>query len=438
MTPQATPESMPNAPSSAAVSGSVRGTMGRIMLVFGGNACAMALGLAGTVIAMRVLGPERYAVVAVALVILYIVWQFTGKGFDQSAIRLAAVTDHPRGPAAIFETVFALKAIGNAALVIVGIFLAGPLTRVFVGPSFSPIPVYLAFIGAAGASFWGFSSAAIQAESRFKRYAPVQVANNALKLAVFGLLVAGGMLTPTTVMLATAFGFFGAAIVGNRLAPAYARRSRLDRDVVPVVGRYARWLLISSVLYLLYSRLDVLMLGSLVGGEAVGLYAAAALIAQMADLLAASIMTVFLPRFSKHTEAAPLRGQVKSSLKCSVLLAVPLVPCYVLIEPVMHLLFGVQYAGSVPFLKIMYFGVLFTMVTHPLHILFYARGRPQILTALDGFILLFNLVGHYFAITRYGPAGAAVVVLASRILAGLLLSLGVTAELSTRSRSTVE
>jgi O-antigen/teichoic acid export membrane protein len=176
------------------------------------------------------------------------------------------------------------------------------------------------------------------------------------------------------------------------------------------------------------------MISRLVGGTAVGLYAAAALIAQTLDLVAASILTVFLPRFSNHTETAPLRRQVAASLRCSLLVVLPLMPCYFFIQPLMTLLFGDAYAGAIPFVRIMYFAVLFTMITHPLHVLFYARGRPQILTALDTLLLVFSIVAHYFAITRFGAIGAAWVVFALRILAGTLLSLAVTFELSAGRR----
>jgi O-antigen/teichoic acid export membrane protein len=180
------------------------------------------------------------------------------------------------------------------------------------------------------------------------------------------------------------------------------------------------------------------MLKRMASDYTVGVYGAAALVTQMADLLAASILTVFLPRFSRYTETAPLREQVKSSLRCSILFVAPLIPCYFLIEPVIGLLLmvvGEAYAGCIVFIKIMYFGVLFTMLTHPLHILFYARGRPHVLTLLDGFMLVFIATGHYFAISRFGPAGAAVVVLVSRFLAGTLLSVGVLSELSTKGDS---
>ena len=415
--------------------------MGRVLFVLAGNSIAMFLGLIGTVWTMRVLGPEQFGIVSVSLVILYAAWQFTGKGLDQTAVRLAAITDQPRGAAAIFETVFALKLVGNGALLLLGALLAGPLTRWLLGGDTSPVPVLIGFLGATAASFWGFHSSAIQAESQFQRYAPVQVANNALKLLALALIILSGVLTATTAMITSLVGFFGAAAIAFLLAPNYARRAGWTREAVAPVLRYARWLVISSILFVLYSRLDLLMVSRMVGGKTVGVYAAAALLAQMADLIAGSILTVFLPRFSRHAHTAPLRDQVRASLRCSLLFAVPLIPGYFLIEPVMKLLLfliGPSYAGAVPFLKMMYFGVLFTMVTYPLHVLYYARGKPQIVTALDTFMLLFNAAGLYWGITWYGAYGAAVVVLVSRILAGSLLSIGVITNLGIGRKPTGE
>ncbi len=403
-------------------------TMSKIIVVFGGNAGSMMLGLGANIWAMRVLGPESYGVVAVSLVVLFTVWQFTGKGLDQTAVRLAAADDCG-GRAEIFGTSLALKLLGALAFVLLGAFTASPLTRFFLSPDTPIAPVFLAFVAAAGASFWGYASAAIQAESRFSRYAPVQVANNAVRLLALIVIFLAFRFSPTSVMIATAIGFFGAAGVGMMLAPSYARKPVWSCAAMTRTLGYGRWLVVSSVLYLLYTRLDILMLSRLVDEATVGLYQAAALAVQTGDLLGASIMTVFLPRFSEHERSAPLGEQVRASLKCSLLVVIPLVPCYWLIEPSIRLAFGSEFVTAAGFLKIMYFGVLFTMVTHPLHILFFARNKPHVLTGLDAFLLVFNLVGHYFAITHYGPAGAAVVVLASRLLAGSLLSIGVYAEL---------
>ncbi len=310
-------------------------TMGRVFFVFAGNSVAMFLGLLGTLWTMRVLGPEQFGIVSVSLVILYAAWQFTGKGLDQTAVRLAAVTDLPRGSAAIFETVFALKLVINGAMVLLGVLLAGPLTRWLLAADTSPLPVLIGFVGASAASFWGFHSSAIQAVSRFDRYAPVQVANNALKLFALALVILGGFLTATTAMITSLVGFVGGAAVAFALAPALARHAHWTREAVAPILRYARWLVISSILFVLYSRLDLLMVSRMVGGETVGVYAAAALLAQIVDLIAGSILTVFLPRFSRHTHTEPLRVQVGASLRCSLFFAVPLVPGYFLIEPVM-------------------------------------------------------------------------------------------------------
>ncbi|NOS99968.1 MAG: oligosaccharide flippase family protein, partial [Phycisphaerales bacterium] len=279
---------------------------------------------------------------------------------------------------------------------------------------------------------WGYFSAAIQSESRFGAYSITQVGNNAIKLVLLTGIIAAGWLTATSLMAATVAGFAAAAAVGHVLAPAFARRPKWHRSAGPAVIRYSRWLVISSLMFLLYSRMDILLLSRLTDSETVGVYSAAATMAQAADLMAASVMTVLLPRFSRHTASGALRGQVGMSLKCSAAVVVPMIPCYWLLEPVMGVVFGASYAASAGFLKIMYFGLLATMVTHPLHLLFFARGKPQVLTALDVVLLVFNAAGHTWAITHYGALGAAWVVLASRCLGAALLSGAIGYELGGR------
>jgi len=268
-------------------------------------------------------------------------------------------------------------------------------------------------------------------------YAAVQVTSGAVKLAVMALAAAIGALTVNGVLTATVAGFFGAALVGVFLAPRYASRPRWHTPTVPAVLRFARWTILSSVVYLLYSRLDVLLLGRMCGGPPVGVYAAALALIQVVDLVTASAVTVFLPGFSSLTAPGALRAQVRSALTSSLLLAVPLAPGFFLIDPgvsVLVRIVGPGYAGIAPLLKIMYFGVLFAMVTHPLHILYYARGKPHLLTILDLVMLLLIAGGHYVAIGYAGPIGAAWVVLGSRVLLGVVLLVGVGHELGITRR----
>ena len=424
------------APATASAVSRLRALSG-ILTVFGGNIGAMLLGFVANVWAMRAVGPEQYGAFSVALVILFVVWQFTGKGLDQAAVCLSARARNAGSPATVFGSAYALKLIGNALLVLAGIALARPLAAALIGPQAPTAWLILAFSGAAGASLWGFASAAIQAESRFGSYAVVQAANNALRIAAMGAVALLGRLSVGTLLLAAVAGFFGAAVLGIALGPGYTRRPRWDAAAVASIWRFSRWTLVSSIVYLLYSRLDVLMLSWMQCGAAVGVYAAALTIIQILDLVTASSVTFFLPHFSQHTALPALRAQVRTALGSSLLLALPFVPGYLLIDPGVELLVrlvGAGYAGIAPLLKIMYFGVLFSMITHPVHIFFYARGRPQVLTALDFALLALIAAGNYFAIGRFGPAGAAGVVFGSRVLLGILLLGGVWLELSGRWR----
>lgn len=407
-------------------------TLTHILTVFGGNVMAMVLGFAANIWAMRGLGPDQYGILSVALVVLYVIWQFTGKGLDQTAVCLGAAHGAIADPTHIFGSVYSLKLIANGVLLLIAAALASPLSGLFIGAGSGHWPLILAFAGAAAASLWGFTSAAIQAEARFGAYALVQVASGALRLGAMALVAAIGAFGVGTLMLATTAGFLGAALLGAVLAPAYARRPRWDTTALRPIIQSARWMLISSVLYLVYSRLDVLMLSRMVGGKPVGVYAAALAMIQILDMLAASTVTVFLPRFSRHTDALALGQQVRAALRSSLTLAIPLAAGYFLIEPgtaVLIRLVGPGYAGIEPLLKIMFFGALFTMITHPLHVIFYARRRPEILTALDAIMLVLIAAGNYIGIRIAGPEGAAAVVLLSRVLLGGLLLLGVVLEL---------
>jgi len=405
-------------------------------VVFGGNAASTVMGFLANILVMRALGPEKFGVVVVATIFLAVLAQFTGRGLDQAMVRCIALfgrTDPERSDAAR-ATVHQIKIVLGGILTVAGFVLAWPLTRFFLGAGISQSALGLGAVGALGMSLWTFNGACLQAEGSFRKYSAVHVANAGTRLVVTGVIFFAGVMTPALAMLATAAAYFSAAGLGYFIGPKGVARLRGRSELRGTIYTYSKWLIISSFIHLLYMRLDQLMLSRMIGPDAAGLYGAAATFIQIVDLLTLSQLTVLLPRMCRNTDPHPLRQQAWHSVRLSLLLAITIVPAFFLASPVMALVLGSGFAESVGLFKIIFFGAVFTLITHPLQAVLQAREQTHILTAVDMILLFTSALCNFIAIGYFGVVGAAAVALFTRVLSGVLLAVFVVRALRVSER----
>lgn len=406
-------------------------TAGQTVTVFGGNLAGTAFGFLANILIMRALGPSDFGVVIVALTFLAVLSQLSGRGLEQAMVRCVAMfsqTDPARAEAAC-RTTHQLKLLTGILLAAVGVATAGWVTRFFIGPDASSLPLQVAAVASVAASLWGYTGACLQAAQSFAKFTMVQVASAGGRLVLTVALLLGGIMTPVLAMGATLAGYVGAAGLGYALCPRVARGWRGQADLRPVIWRYSRWLIVSSLIYLFYTRLDQLMLSRMAGTHAAGVYGASVTFIQLVDLLTASLLTVFLPQMCATTDSGELRSRMWTSLRVSAMLALPLLPALFIIRPAMELLLGGRFLAAIPIFTVIFPGAVVNMLTHPLQVIMHARTRTGLLTAMDVGVLGFNGAANWVAIGHYGMMGAAVVALLTRLLASAVLVVLVAREL---------
>lgn len=401
------------------------------LLVFGSSVLATLLGLLANVLAMRALGPAAFGVVALATTYLTVLWQLTGRGLDQALVRLLAERPgpDPSHPPHAAAAALRLKLVCGAALAVLGMLLAAPIAAYFVGPGASAVPFVIAALASLAASVWGCLGAVAQARHEFVRFSALQLASAALRAMLTAALVSAAILTPALAVMALAAGYLGALLVSRdaRSAPFWTTAG--DAALRSTLLRYARWLVVSSTIHLLYSRMDQLMLARMAGIEAAGTYAAAAQFIQIVDLLTGALLTVMLPRICAAREAQDLRREARACLRTSLLLIVPALPAFFIAGPLIRGLLGPAYAAAVPLFLVILPGALANVATHPLQAVLHNRGRTHWITALDVLTLLLSAAAFYLAIGNFGLYGAGAAALLMRLLVSAAISMLVWFEL---------
>lgn len=171
-------------------------------------------------------------------------------------------------------------------------------------------------------------------------------------------------------------------------------------------------LFLSSAAISVYTNLDAVMLGAMVGDEAVGFYSAAIRIKSVLTAVTASLGSVIVPRASYYYGSRQFEryyGLLRTSSRFAIILSVPIaVICYEFANTFILLLAGPSYIESALLLRIVLPAVVFigmTQITANQMLLPTGMERPMALTYAVAAIVdfLLNLV----LIPRIGAAGAA-------------------------------
>jgi O-antigen/teichoic acid export membrane protein len=256
-------------------------------------------------------------------------------------------------------------------------------------------------------------------------------------MAQIGSLVVSAALRIVLIFLRAPVAAFAAAVVvesvvGGMLWVGLAKNKGLRfswRNYSPTWGRKLladSWpLMLSTLMVLIYMRIDLIMLRSMAGERAVGIYSAATRFSEMAYFLPVALASSFLPSLLRQRAAAP--GQYEEALQryfdlsagCAYALTLPIM----LAAPwLIRLAYGSAYQEAGPILAVHVWANVFVFLG-------VARGQFLVNESLTRFYLVatatgaaMNILLNLILIPRIGAMGAAVATVASYATASWISS----------------
>ena len=180
--------------------------------------------------------------------------------------------------------------------------------------------------------------------------------------------------------------------------------------------------IISGLAIALYTQMDKVMLGKMMGEREVGLYTSAMTIAMLWEFIPQAIINssraVILEKKTKSHEAYLKLLQLLllgiSVMSICVGLGIQIFGKYVI-----YILYGQEYMGSVPILQMLIWSTGFAMLGTAQGIWNVAEDKNRYVkyyTLMGG---IFNLIFNYFAIPVWGMAGAALGTFFSQVIVSL-------------------
>ncbi|MCC6832417.1 MAG: oligosaccharide flippase family protein [Thermoleophilia bacterium] len=307
-----------------------------------------------TIVLTRLLGVAGYGDYALALTIATIAGLFASLGVDSATSRWVA-EGYNRGEAVWIAVRVGLRLRALLAGVTFGLLflLAGPIAHLFGHPGLANA-VRAATVALCFSAGFSWVSGVFEGLRSGVMLAVVSLVKAVVEfVVVVGLLVAG-------------FGAVG-ALLGNAASYAvavgvgmYAMRSHLVRSEAPsatVSGqellKYGIHIWLAGVAWLLFERVDLVLLGAFLDTTAVGLYDAPWRIATILGLLGLSLASAVTPRLASQDAMSAGRLLTKAlrvGLVFYILLSVIIA---VAARDIIVLLLGEDYARSADVLRIL-------------------------------------------------------------------------------------
>lgn len=365
----------------------------RTTFASGLSALSMAI---SSITAARVLGPREFGAYTVALVFAALVAVGAGMGTG-TALRLVVSRDGDSAIASYFRL--------SAMLLIV----VGPLCFI-LGHWQGRGLEWSGAVAAVGCSAFS-TRQGIEALHARGRTVPAIAGSAVGSLCVAGVLVslgAMGLLEPKYALLANVLPVIA---VGCVVAGDYSRRpwgkdpngkfSDHARDLidkgVPTLG------MALSVLAL--QRSDRLILGASHGGVAVGVYSAAAAIAESGRLIPQAVGQVVFFRATHGVQSARSAGRLRTR---TILLMLVLAVLGILLAPLaVSFIYGPQYSDSVNNLRILLLAEVAFAVSLIEGRILIAIGKGRLVGAIGLGATAFGLLAFVLLIPPFGGGGAA-------------------------------
>lgn len=395
-----------------------------IVLVSGVKCLGMASSFVGTVVLARILKPLDFSIFSVCLGIMTVGFVFAGHALDIGTVRFAAplVTEDKTKACAVFKSAFCIKLVLGILLLLVGFLLRKKVSAILFQAEHMSTAVVLTFVAVLCISMARQCQAVLQATQLFRRYSLVELILNITRLLLICALLVFGISSVDVSLAAYVSGGFVAWIFAMWFLPVnfLAVKGDFWNSAVKLV-RFSKWTLTSNVLVILYTRLDVVLLGFFGKTIEAGRYNVAFSLAISLETIAASVSTVLFPRVSSFRTRKQYTEYAKKVMKYgSILVTLALVVGF-FAAPLIVPVFGSDYVESIELFRVLYGGFLMALVVYPMVIVLFSLNLPHYLTVLDGCILLLSFAGNILLIPLYGAWGAAWVTLATKIVIAVVV-----------------
>lgn len=336
------------------------------------EAMLQALTLARSIVLARLLAPEMFGLMGLAMIVVRAIETFTRPGIAQALIA------RQRNFAEARDTAFTLLVARGFLLAIALMIIAPMIATLYDEERLEAILLFLSLIFVIG----GFANINIVARQRELDFRQLTYLNQATNIA--GTIATVTVAFWTRDVWALVIGQIITATLNTTLSYVFLEGKihfRLDRTIASELMSYGKFITGSSIVLFVAMEIDSAVIGKVLGTEQLGFYTLAFMIANLATAnLSRVTSTIMMPAYSKLQSDLPaLRRAYLRTLALVMFLVLPAACGLVVVAgPLLEVIYGAKWLPATAPLQILALFGLFRALASFSGYLFEGMGMPKI------------------------------------------------------------
>jgi len=232
---------------------------------------------------------------------------------------------------------------------------------------------------------------------------------------IFWIIFSRGTLTQ--IILALVFSEMVRTLISYSFSRKLVRpQFEIDSGLWRYLFKEALPIALSSVIWIIYYQIDIVMLSPMQGDAAVGVYSAAHKLFEPFSLIPMALMTSLFPVMSKafKTSRERLIKSYRLGIKYLLIMALPIaIGTALLSDKIILLIYGAEFAESATVLQILIWALVFNFVNSLLLHLLISIDEQKLNTLSTGICAIVNIALNFILIPILSYNGAAIATVAT-------------------------
>ncbi len=380
--------------------------------VFFANGFATAISLIGIFIIQKIIAVRELGTLAIYNNLLSLSTGIILGGITTSFVRyLSQYYERDLGVAKLIARRVLAIVLGLGVLTFIMFTFGSELiNRLFFGQEDLESFIQLVGVGSLTTVVTVYYTTIFQTQQRFTAYSAIifgQAIGGALAVV---LLYFTNHLTTSNVILTniaiTAAAGSVSYLLYRRSGLAKAPRATPPPMLFHEMVHFSTWVVIMSIVSVVFTKVDVMMLSAMVSLEEVAIYSFASSIYLAFLLILGAMNTILLPRISRLQTAEEFRAAAARVLRLSAFVAVTTVPLFFLVAPLVHLVFQNKFDDALPLIYLLLGSLSVSILLNPSVNFLIVMKRERFMAISAIAMVLINVAGNLLFIPTYRAIGA--------------------------------
>jgi|WetSurMetagenome_2_1015567.scaffolds.fasta_scaffold15772_4 O-antigen/teichoic acid export membrane protein len=395
----------------------------QLAYIYTSRVLTAAMGFFASWLVANSLGVANFGLFTTASVVMGIAGTLIELGLTTTMIRKLSyhlVRNDDESAVGIFRRIYFFRLAVSGCFLVIAYFGAPAFAAHVRGYAQLTDALRLAALGAFLFNVSYHTEAVLRAYEKFRQMALINVAASFARVALLVVVWRATTLTvENTMAINLAQTLIGFLIMSLVIPRKYYTRKQSTTYPLGEVLRYSGWLFAFSLLFMLFDRLDILMLGYFKQPTDVGNYGVAYMLVRPIEMVPETLNVVLLPKVAKFTRKEQVFRYFHDTLKVTAFVGVLCFLLIVFAKPIIGTFFP-KYTQAATLFQILVGAFILLTIINPINLVGHSLNKPQLFTMMAGINLVLNFTGNMIFIPPYGAVGAAWATLISRILGGII------------------